>query len=1005
MWSTFTCPLCNGKIGVGAHRCPMAKQTTKGVKEPVEVGAKVEVNNLTTERHLNGACGLCTGVMMGEQCHRIIVKFDPPRQHMEPMSFKEYNVFVRTAAMIPTTNRIEIGSFVIAKGLQMDAGLNDQKGEVIGKQFSKDGSVCTMVDFPPPWGKMLLRTENCQPVSQPRQQSDFTAGLSVQLAPLESGPVSDSSQNETNPSQTPAEEVEELSTTAPNGRSTPQVDPSVDVSNPTSVVSSTSEQQKDLNEENGHSDSLLAGLSIAESGFTPTKSDETRSGLSIVLPTDADNGELSPTPPTLPSNPATTIPATTVTTPSLEPSNVNLGRQPLGTGRRRTRRSTAASATRSLRKEIEQSETSTNNTHTGTPTSCSLSLDSSFRESRHRPGVINFPSNSLSNVSTPVSTPGSTPLDTSLSNPSTCEGKVKTKRRSRNSAKLSKLQSQFATQATDPAITKQPAAVDGQQKPKENTFSFSFTKGGQPASEPASLPNGAKESAFSFTSETKAPIKEVPFAFTKSKPVAPVIDLVKEGRRIKDEFHPAAEVLQAELLKRIAVAKQLIETTVSSKQLTQRNEQKVTEALTAVSEAVGKVGSHENKFLAELERWNRTRELQKVTTSNKFSNEFFDTRRKDIEAKKEILKGNIAEIKAELSNHQKTETTLQQAMAQRVENFEDQQRATSTELDDLTAEEGKLLSRIRDLKDKIVLKEGEYRSIEGELLLLASKKEGSQKNAKIAILTTIQKIDDLEFEMSKSNNEIRELIRVRETNVATVEEMRAKVTSLDNFQKEVTAEIEEVRSNFAERTRLKSIFKNKIPEIRVNDLERDLHNKKKKLQIANSRIESAKHQHERQQQELLYHHEDNKDLLEKDLTELESRKKEAAKQRNFKLASSLKTEMESAQKLRDQANEIQQKIDAAYDNICQQQTLYSDVEADLIRTEDAVKAAPIMRLVIQSILHKELLKNDPKMPSRTSLDELIFKGDTHNKQKEFLSKLRAEATALWEKAIEKRSSQ
>ncbi|KAJ9461206.1 hypothetical protein DIPPA_35212 [Diplonema papillatum] len=161
----FNCPLCGGKIGSGTHKCPVAKQRSKGIEEPIEVGSKVEVHGLANRRDLNGAQGLALGVHLGDgedDPHRITIKLDPPRQHLEPMVFSGDNVRLKAAVIIPSENTHKIGSYVRATGLQTHAHLNGVKGRIVGKQFGADNSVCNIVELPHPHGKMLLKHGNCQ---------------------------------------------------------------------------------------------------------------------------------------------------------------------------------------------------------------------------------------------------------------------------------------------------------------------------------------------------------------------------------------------------------------------------------------------------------------------------------------------------------------------------------------------------------------------------------------------------------------------------------------------------------------------------------------------------------------------------------------------------------------------------------------------------------------------------------------------------------------------------
>eukprot|EP01064_Diplonema_japonicum_P028925 TRINITY_DN4557_c0_g1_i1.p1 TRINITY_DN4557_c0_g1~~TRINITY_DN4557_c0_g1_i1.p1 ORF type:complete len:965 (+),score=229.55 TRINITY_DN4557_c0_g1_i1:64-2958(+) len=162
--SDLRCPLCNGTIGEGSHKCLKAQQKSKGVDEPVEVGSKVKVVNLTTARDLNGAVGMAIGVHLVKEEFRILVKFDPPKQHLDAMMFKEQNVTLSTLPIIPNTNLHKIGSYIVGQELQNEA-LNGLRGQIVGKQFGSDGMVSNVVEFPEPWGRLIVRPWKCLPSS------------------------------------------------------------------------------------------------------------------------------------------------------------------------------------------------------------------------------------------------------------------------------------------------------------------------------------------------------------------------------------------------------------------------------------------------------------------------------------------------------------------------------------------------------------------------------------------------------------------------------------------------------------------------------------------------------------------------------------------------------------------------------------------------------------------------------------------------------------------------
>ena len=139
------------------------------------------VDGLATQRELNGAHGSVIGIHgLGERA-RVIVQLEDA-DVVEPVSFRAGNIrVVEPSDLAPSP--FVIGGVAEATGLQNDVSLNGKRGRIAGVQMSQDGTICALVQFAAPHGKIMMHPSNCIPVS-PQVQS-----LQVAIAePDQQGP-------------------------------------------------------------------------------------------------------------------------------------------------------------------------------------------------------------------------------------------------------------------------------------------------------------------------------------------------------------------------------------------------------------------------------------------------------------------------------------------------------------------------------------------------------------------------------------------------------------------------------------------------------------------------------------------------------------------------------------------------------------------------------------------------------------------------------------------------
>ena len=267
--SGLKCPLCKGAIVKGKHTCPVLLQAQQeqlqkdrgsgaggdasgtgsdtavsispvaapsvavsntsfasqadgsvyadpaGDGSPLEVGATVVVQGLTTQREVNGSEGRIVGlhavadktagpdtIGRGRRVVVSVVKDGAPAT----VSFRPANVRVTKESDLAAAaghSLITIGDCAEVVGLLNDTSLNGRVGRITGKQLNNDDVICAVVTFPAATGagRMLLHPKNFVPRSPARngqaptptdppdsaRSSDAAAAAAALVTPLSQG--------------------------------------------------------------------------------------------------------------------------------------------------------------------------------------------------------------------------------------------------------------------------------------------------------------------------------------------------------------------------------------------------------------------------------------------------------------------------------------------------------------------------------------------------------------------------------------------------------------------------------------------------------------------------------------------------------------------------------------------------------------------------------------------------------------------------------------------------
>eukprot|EP00754_Rhynchopus_humris_P022376 Rhum_TRINITY_DN14788_c29_g1::Rhum_TRINITY_DN14788_c29_g1_i1::g.119255::m.119255 len=265
--SGLKCPLCKGAIVKGKHTCPVLLQAQQeqlqkdrggggdasgtgsdtavsispvaapsvavsnasfasqadgsvyadpaGDGSPLEVGAMVVVQGLTTQRDVNGSEGRIVGlhavadktagpdtIGRGRRVVVSVVKDGAPAT----VSFRPANVRVTQESDLAAAaghSLITIGDCAEVVGLLNDTSLNGRVGRITGKQLNNDDVICAVVTFPAATGagRMLLHPKNFVPRSPARngqaptptdlpdsaRSSDAAATAAALVTPLSQG--------------------------------------------------------------------------------------------------------------------------------------------------------------------------------------------------------------------------------------------------------------------------------------------------------------------------------------------------------------------------------------------------------------------------------------------------------------------------------------------------------------------------------------------------------------------------------------------------------------------------------------------------------------------------------------------------------------------------------------------------------------------------------------------------------------------------------------------------